>query len=229
MIAVSEHVRRELLAVGFPSARIRTILNGIDLQRASRTVRSKEQVFSDLGIQPDQRLLLMIGWDPIRKGVDLAGEAVGRLVEQGERLVLVILGGEPLRRYLSERKPGGAPPWMRCIEPTEDMGSLYGAAAAFLSPSRSEGFTYAACEAMAGGTPAVLADIPAVGWAQACPAAAFCAPGDGHALCAAIRSVLSWSPVERQRRAAEGRQFVRRGFDVRRWAEQVVEFYHERQ
>ncbi len=228
MIAVSEQVRGDLLAVGVPAGRVRTITNGIDLARARHVIRSKEQVFSELGIKSDEQLLLMMGWDPIRKGVDLALEAVGGLVAAGKRVVLGVLGTEALRAYLAHSAAAGRPGWLRHIPPTEDVASLYAAAAAFLSPSRSEGLTYAACEALAQGIPVVLSDIPSMAWARDCSGAVFAAAGDGRSLHDAIQTVLSWPPVERQRRAAESREFISRGFDLSFWAEQVVHFYHER-
>ncbi|MGO9114431.1 MAG: glycosyltransferase family 4 protein [Thermoguttaceae bacterium] len=225
MIAVSEHVRQQALAAGCPAARIRTILNGIDIARATAAARSKAQVASEMAILPDHHLLLMIGWDPPRKGVDLALAAVGGLVAQGLPLVLGIVGTERLSAYLSERKAAASCPWVRQIVPSDDIASLYKAATVFLSPSRSEGFTYAACEAMANGTPVVLADIPAVAWARSCPGAVFCRVGEADSLRDAIRSVLAWSGAEREDRARESSRYVRENFDVRQWAERVAAFY----
>jgi glycosyltransferase involved in cell wall biosynthesis len=225
MVAVSEHVRKQAVAAGYPAARVCSILNGIDMERATVAARSKAQVACELAIPPGHHLLLMVGWDPSRKGVDLALAAVGSLVVQGFPLVLGILGMEQLSDYLSERKVTAACPWVRKIDATDDVASLYQAATIFLSPSRSEGFTYAACEAMANGTPVVLADIPPVAWARACPAAVFCQVGEANALRNAIRSVLEWSNAERDDRTRRSNQYVREKFAVRQWAEQVAEFY----
>jgi glycosyltransferase involved in cell wall biosynthesis len=225
MIAVSEHVRQQAVDAGCPPARIRASLNGIDVAWATTAARSKEQVARELAIPPDHDLLLLIGWNPPRKGVDLALAAVESLVAQRLPVVLGILGTQWLSTYLSERKVGASCPWVRQIAPTNDIASLYQAATVFLSPSRSEGFTYAACEAMANGTPVVLADIPPVTWARACPGAVFCRVGEADSLRDAIQSVLQWSAAERRERARESNRYLRENFDVRKWAEQLAAFY----
>jgi glycosyltransferase involved in cell wall biosynthesis len=225
MIAVSEHVRQQAVDAGCPRQRVRAILNGIDMRKATTAARSKAQVAADLPIPPEHRLLLMIGWNPPRKGVDLALAAVAGLVAQGLPAVLGIVGTEWLARYLGEQKGNGGSPWVRQIAPTDDIASLYQAATVFLSPSRSEGFTYAAGEAMANGTPVVLADIPPVAWARSCPGAVFCRVSDADSLRDAIRSILAWSDAERAERARVSSRYVRENFDVRKWAEQVAAFY----
>ena len=225
MIAVSGHVREELIAAGFSAPRVRAILNGIDLDRATCAGRQKAEVLAGLGMGPDQRLLFMIGRDPLLKGVDFALAAVRELVEEGRRVVLGILGEEPLREYLDGQGIGESCPWVRVIAPTEDIASYYQAATVFLSASRTEGFSYAACEALANGIPLAAGDI--LGWASECPSARLCAAADGPALADAVRTILDWPEEECRRRCREGRDFIRRDFDVRHWAQQVADYYQE--
>jgi glycosyltransferase involved in cell wall biosynthesis len=226
MIAVSPFVAQELEQAGVPASRVRAILNGIDLPRATHVPCTRSGVFAKLGMQPDQQLLLMIGWDPQRKGADLAIEAV-RPLTGGNALVLGILGTERLGEFVEDQGGLATMPWLRIIPPTEDMASLFAAATMFLSPSRSEGFTYAACEAMAVGTPVVLADIAPVAWARGCPAAAFCAVNDAAALRGAIQHILSWPAEERQRRTRQSQEFARENFDAKQWAQQIVTAYQD--
>ena len=225
MIAVSEHVRRQAVAAGYPAEQIAAILNGIDFDWATTAARSKSEVASELAIPSNHHLLLMIGWNPPRKGVDLALAAGSSLIAEGHSIVLGILGTEWLNRYLGEQKIEASCPWVRQISPTDDIASLYQAATVFLSPSRSEGFTYAACEALANGTPVVLADIPPVAWARGCPGAAFCRVGDADSLRDAIRGVRIGPTPSARQRAKESSRYVRENFDVNHWAEQVAAFY----
>ena len=119
------------------------------------------------------------------------------------------------------------PPWLRVIPPQENVADLYRAAAIFLSCSRSEGLPYSVVEAMANGVPVVLSDIPAVAWAHQTPGAVFFPPGESGALADAIKTVLDWTPAEREQYAGANRDFVRREFDVQVWVEQVIGFYRE--
>jgi glycosyltransferase involved in cell wall biosynthesis len=226
-IAVLEDVRRELVAAGTPENRVRTIRNGIDMARATTAVRTPQQVRSELQIADQAQWLFMLGWEPIRKGVDLALDAVGRLTQEGQNIVLGVVGTDQLRQYLNERGADPACPWLRVIAPTEDIAALFQTAAMFLSPSRNEGLPYAVVEALANEIPVALSDIPSVAWAHDCQAASFFSDGDSHGLEQAIRERLNWSADERQKRTRQSREFVQREFDVKLWAQEIARFYEE--
>jgi glycosyltransferase involved in cell wall biosynthesis len=225
MVAVSEHLRRKTIDAGFDASNIQTIPNAIDLQRVSNSVRSREQVFSALDIPSAKRLLLLFGWSPHVKGVDIAIDAVAGLVRQGESVVLGIVGTDDLRRFVAKRMPEGLPSWLRLLPPTDQVADLLHAASVFLSASRNEGFSYSVCEAMAAGTPVVLSDIPAMAWAQAAPGAVSFAPGDPVSLSQSIRVILSRAPGESQALAGQCRQFVKEHHDVRIWAGKILGVY----
>jgi glycosyltransferase involved in cell wall biosynthesis len=226
MIAVSEAVRQELIAASFPSNRVGTITNGIAFERAIAAKRCKEQVFRELRIEAGSIFIMMIGWDPLRKGVDVALQAIRKIHSQGHPVVMGIVGTEQLRKYLAGAGASESElPWLRVLSPTEDIAALYQAATLFLTPSRSEGFTYAACEAFANGLPVVLADIPPVAWARDFPAALFCKVGDGDSLAACIAEALTWPADVRANRLAESKELVRQKYDIGVWARKVVDFY----
>jgi glycosyltransferase involved in cell wall biosynthesis len=224
MIAVSEHVRRQAIAAGCLPARIQTIRNGVDLAWATGAARTRDQIACELAIPAGNRLLLSMGYNPLLKGVDLALSAVGDLVAEGLPLVLGIVGRERLGAYLAEQKADAAA-WVRQIAPTDDIASFYQAAAVYLLPSRSEGFSYAVAEAMANKTPVVAADLPGVAWARSYPGAVFFRTGDATSLRDAVRSVLAWPAAEREDRLRESSRLVHENFDVRKWAEYVALFY----
>ena len=113
------------------------------------------------------------------------------------------------------------------LSPVDCVGDLYRAADLYLLVSRNEGFGYAACEALGSGIPVVFSDIPAVVWAQGVPAAVFFPSEDSAALANAIRTVLGWTPAERQDRTAASREWIRQRYDVRAWADRVFQIYRE--
>jgi glycosyltransferase involved in cell wall biosynthesis len=227
MVAVIEDIRGQLIAAGMPENHAVTIRNGIDMVRATTAVRTHRQVRGELQIADQTQLLFMLGWDPIRKGVDLALDAVGRLAQERQDIVLAVVGTDRLRQYLSERGLVQGCPWLRVIAPTEDIAALYQTAAMFLSPSRIEGLPYAVVEALANEIPAVLSDIAPVAWAHNCQAASFFTDGDSHGLEQAIRESLNWPADERQKRTRQSREFVQREFDVNVWAQEIVRLYAE--
>jgi glycosyltransferase involved in cell wall biosynthesis len=227
VVPVADSVGNELRVTGFPPSRIRMIGNAIDLERATTVHRSRADALLELGANPVSHVLLMFGWEPIRKGVDVAIDAVGELVREGIPVILSIGGTENLEHYVRGRMGNTSPPWLHLLRPTENVADLYRASAMFLSPSRSEGLPFSVCEAMANGIPVVLSDIPSVSFAHATPGAVYFPCGDSRALAKAIQKVLRWSPAERELYGRENEDLIRRDFDVRIWSERVTRVYRE--
>ncbi len=227
MVAVSEHVRQRMIDCGFDASAVRTIPNGVDIARASSAARSKAQMHADLGIPPEAALLLLFGWEPWIKGVDVAMDAAHQLVQNGRCIRLAVVGTSALHDFVLRRSSGRVPPWLQILEPTENVADLYGAASVFVSASRNEGFPYSVCEAMASGLPVVLSDIPGVSWARRGSGAVFFPSGDGAALAGRIDEVLNWSAQERRHNAEVTQDFVRRELQIGVWADRIVELYRE--
>ena len=227
MIAASEHLRQRVIKQGFPAERIQTIPNGIDLERASAATRSRAQVLSDLGICAGEHLILMFGWHPTVKGVDVAIDAVQTLVNRGHPVVLGVVGTERLREFVRTRMNGQRREWLKVLSPMADVANLYQAASVFVSASRSEGMPSAVSEAMANGIPVVLSDIPGVSWAHEIPYTVFFPSGASSALAEAIQKVLAWKPAQRERFTLPSRHHVRTKLQIGKWAEQVMSVYED--
>lgn len=227
IIAVSEHIRRRIIEAGFNAAAIQTVLNGIDLNRAVAATRSPAQVYEEFKIPSEKHLLLLFGWEPTVKGVDVAMDAVERLIGLGLPIVLGIVGTAALREFVSRRTNDGPPSWLHILPPTDNVANLYQAASVFLSASRNEGFPYSICEAMANGLPVVLSDLPGVLWAKEAPGAMFFPSGDSAALAAAIREVLGWNTEDREQRIVANKHLINTKFAVAVWVERVLRLYKE--
>ncbi len=227
VIPCSEPVMRDLRAAGVAERNNRLIINGIDLERATANRRAPAEVLASLALPPDEKVLLMFAWAPLRKGLDLAIDAVRTLVREGYRLALVPIGTDEMRKFISERTNGHPFPWLRPVGPVENEADFYQIASAFLCPSRSEGLAAAVLQAMANRLPVVHSDIPAAEWAREVPNVVLCAPNDSSSLAAAIRTVLAWSHDDRERRTAAGLALVRKEFNVETWAERCYQVYEE--
>ena len=93
--------------------------------------------------------LLMMGWDYMRKGVDLAIKACQPL-QKKYNITLQIVGGknESKIEELAHSILGENVNWIRYLPPTNNIGTYYWANNIFLSPSRQEAFGYANIEAV---------------------------------------------------------------------------------
>ncbi len=227
IIPVWESVFDGVIKAGTPRERVRTIPNGIDLARATTPSRSRAQVRAELGIAETDRLILMFGIQPVNKGADLAIDATAELTREDPSVVLGIVGREKLQGFVLGRIGEQRPSWLRVIGPIENVADLYLAANVFVSASRSEGFSFAAVEAMANGLPVILSDIPGVSWAHRSEGAVFFESGNSAALASSIRRVLDWSPSERETHSSDNRRLVSAEFNVDVWADRVVEHYME--
>ena len=227
IIAVSEHLRQKTIEKGFKAAAILTVENGIDLNHAVAATRSRAQVFEEFNIPPDKRLLLLFGWEPNVKGVDVAMDAVERLVGLGLQVVLGIVGTEALQEFVLRRTNGAPPSWLHILPPTDNVANLYKAASVFISASRNEGFPYSIGEAMVNGLPVVLSDIPGVSWARRTPGAIFFPSCDSAALAEAIYEALHWNAKEREQYAAANEHLIKTEHAVSAWTDRILGLYRE--
>lgn len=108
--------------------------------------------------------LLVFGYNPYIKGLDLAVKACEKLNETGHKVNLLVSAQVLTYEYVDKRYGENKPDWLELLEPVEDISSVYDKADIILSPSRSEGFPFALLEALYSGMPAVYSDIPGTSW-----------------------------------------------------------------
>lgn len=153
---------------------------------------------------PD-RYLLHVGNRFAHKNVDLLLRAFAELAERDRTLGLVLcgLGGPDERDRLAEL---GIAERVRVIRVSDaQLPALYRDAEAFVFPSLYEGFGLPVVEAMAAGTPVVMADTPTLREVGGDAALTF-EPIDVSGLAAQIERVLADETVRELLRAAGRRQ-----------------------
>lgn len=156
--------------------------------------------FFDPSIVPEsfpdaKRYVLFVGELESRKGIDTLLEAMGRMPEEIARETVVAIAGRLSGRPDLHGKPvPPTPPGVRLQMlghvSDERLLSLYKGAAAFVFPSRYEGFGLPVLEAMACGTPVVASDAASIPEAGG-DAALYFPAGDAGALASALARVLS--------------------------------------
>jgi glycosyltransferase involved in cell wall biosynthesis len=181
------------------------------------------------GLGAAEGYLLFVGRLRIRKGLEVAFEALARLRDEGRPAQLLIAGDGEHRLALVRRAAelGLGDEAVRFLGRTSagEVRSLLGRAAALVVPSIYEGMPLVVLEAMAAGVPVVasrVSGIPEVvvdgetGW--------LVPPEDPPALASALAHALS-DPVERARRGRTGRERCRERFAPERaariWLEAV--------
>lgn len=166
LIATSEQEQDEMLADGYPAARIHLRYNGLELD-VFRELPPPGAFRRRHGIAPDEPLALFLGRLIPRKGADLLLTAFFRACPDRGRLVIAGPEGEPGYREALAAQSRALGVESRVIF----AGPLYGEqkkealadADVFVLPSRYENFANAAAEAIACSTPVIVSDACGIG------------------------------------------------------------------
>jgi UDP-glucose:(heptosyl)LPS alpha-1,3-glucosyltransferase len=159
VIAVSQGVGRDIDRHYGTKAPILTIPNGVDLQRfhPRNRARWREEVRTELGVEPERFLLCFVGGDWGRKGLATAITALPHLADQ--RVSLIVVGNGNQTSYLRLAERHGVAERVRFVGQTATTERYLAAADAFLLPSSYEAFSVAVLEAAAAGLPLLVTRI----------------------------------------------------------------------
>ena len=160
VLTVSEHLRRQAIAMGVPPDRSRRVLNGTDtgvFRLADRAIARRE-----LGLNLDARIILYVGWLAPTKGLGELMDAFLPLARQDERLQAICIGDGPMRAEM-ERRAAEAGLSARLIfpgaRPSQEIGRWLAACDIFCLPSWAEGCPNVVVEALACGRPVVSTQV----------------------------------------------------------------------
>ncbi len=206
IIAVSEGLRRALLALGPVPGGVTVLRNGVDLDRFRplRCGAEREAVRQQLGL--DGPTLLSVGALIPRKRHELAIAALRELPEWR----LLILGEGPERARLeAAAAASGVGARVRLLggKPHAELARFYGAADAMVLASSREGWANVLLESIACGTPVIASDIPGNTEVVRRPEAGLImAQNTPAGLAAAVRSLFA-APPRRAATRAYAEQF----------------------
>ena len=215
-LAVSDALRREAIARGFPAERTLTHYLGVDLARFAGPSA------------PEPGLILHVGRLVEKKGTATLLEAMALLPEAR----LAIVGDGPLRaalerqatplgervRFLGALPPARVAAWMR-------RAWLFAAPSVTARDGDAEGLPTVIAEAAAAGLPAVGTAHAGIPEAIAHGVTGFVVPErDAGALAAALAAVIA-SPALRERMGAAALALARERFDLARQAARLEDLY----
>lgn len=165
LVAVSKPVAKDMVSEGLKMKQITLVQNGIDTE-AYRNTTSQQQIRTSLGLDKDTIVMCTLSSLTQEKGIDLALEALAKLGEQPQKLVLLVIGEGPEESGLKAMaKTLGIDDRVIFTGRRNDIPEVMSCTNLFLLPSYIEGLPMALLEAMASGCAVVataVGDVPDV-------------------------------------------------------------------
>ncbi len=200
LLAVSEDLRQDMIALGLEGAKIRVHHTGVDLDRF--ILRDKAATKASLGVSAP--LILCLGALIPRKRTALVLAALRHL--PNAQLVLIGDGPDATRLQRLAVQLGVAPRVQFLgARPQSDIALWLAAADVMALPSRSEGLANAWLEALACGTPIVITDAGGAHEVLRNDAVGRIAPPSASAIARAISDLLADPPNPKLCRAVAAR------------------------
>ncbi|MCK4487244.1 MAG: glycosyltransferase family 4 protein, partial [Desulfobacterales bacterium] len=147
---------------GTPEQRFHLLPPGIARDRLApnNAAEVRVELRSELGIGPDQDVVLMVGSDFRRKGVDRAIRAVSSLLPKlREKTILLIVGEGKTRPFRELAKRLGVVEQLRFVGGREDVPRFLVASDLLLHPAYRENTGTVLIEAMAAGLPVLATEV----------------------------------------------------------------------
>ena len=200
-----------------------TIMNGIDLAR----LISKSNALNPLAKLnlKKRNTVLMFGWHPYIKGVDVALAAFEILALRRSDIALLIVGQKDAQEEIMTKYPQGNPSWLHLIPPIENVVDYLTNAGIFLSASRREGFPYSVVESIACGCRVVASDIPALQWMKGTIHSWWFHNENSIELADRIIECVSLPEDEWLKELAMNSEHVRKQLSVEKWADNMMVAY----
>jgi glycosyltransferase involved in cell wall biosynthesis len=186
VLTVSNAVADELVEQGVRRDRIAVVRQAVDPGFAPAPEAAVDAVRHRM--QLDRPYVVMLGWQDPRKDVATAVAAHRAVVADTPHDLLLVGGRHPVFAPVATPTEPGIR--VAGYLADGDLVPLLSGAAALLYPSRYEGFGLPPLEALAGGTPAVVSDLPVLRESTA-DGARFVPIGDVKAWSAALREALN--------------------------------------
>ncbi|WP_417595110.1 glycosyltransferase [Parasphingorhabdus sp.] len=200
MLAVSEALKRDMVALGMDDDKIAVHYTGLDQDKFRPINRAKAK--RTLGV--DGPLLITTGALIKRKNQDMVIRALADVPDA----VLMLAGeGEEEQNYRALAKQLGVAERVRFLGsvPHDQLPQLTAAADIAILVSRSEGLANAWVEALACGTPVIISEAGGARELVNSPVAGRIVDQNVEAIVAAIKAILTEPPEQEMVRSAVGR------------------------
>jgi glycosyltransferase involved in cell wall biosynthesis len=224
-VCTSDAVKAEILEMGVPEARCRVLHNGVEVERYATDPGEVTRVRGELGIGPDDVMLVNVGRLDIQKAQDLLLAAWARSDRPpGSRLVLVgdttdgsqqARSGRFKEDLLAARAALPDPDSVLMLGWRDDVQALLSAADGYVHSARWEGWPLTVVEAMSASLPFIMTDCSGRpnGYVENGPGL-MVSTGDVDELADAISELVAMTPEGRAAMGAKAHQLATEHYDI---------------
>ena len=229
VVALSQMVARDYQHHhNVPAEQIRLVYNGVDTARFSpdRRAEYREAVRARLGVSAEEMLVLFVGHDFKRKGLETAVRAIGRLTGARHPVRMAVVGGKRLgsaRRDVARR---GLQEAVIFVGSVADSVPYYAAADVYVLPTFYDPCSLGVLEAAASGLPCLTTRPNGAGELLTDGVEGYVLPdpADDRQLAARLGVLLDDT---RRRPMGEAARRLALRHTIERNCDQMVDLYHE--
>jgi glycosyltransferase involved in cell wall biosynthesis len=230
-VAVGDGVYESMRATGFMPRKTVLIHNAVNISRFLKKCEVTLEARRELQISGDAIAFLLLGWDPVRKGVDIFLRAAEEMCRRNyKNCRFLVVGRAETRRFVSQLLCNSdlSHDVFQVIDPVEDITLLLKCVDVLVSASRSEGLSYSVLEAMAAEKLILSSDIASVRETYGKSNGVWLFPNeDWKALSDLMIRFVGSLPAERRSLAHANSQYVLENHSLDRWAQRIVQLYKE--
>lgn len=217
-IGCSESVENSII---YNSKKVFSVPNAIYFPRLDKYEKIDKSKF---GIRDDDIVILMFGFDYLRKGVDIAIKAIEALSKKYNIIlaISVSVGKEKIEKQI-ESDFGHIPNWIKLLPPRNDISSYYHMSNIFLSAAREEGFCYALVEAAYCKLSCISSNIS--GPPLDIPNLTIFENEDYKDLLNKIENIVNTNTIETKKKLDETSKYVLEKYNIDKWSKEIINIY----
>ena len=160
IISVSQGVKRELIETyGVHENDIHVIPNGVDVDafHPDLKLQYRNLVRSELGLSNDDFVMIFVGNEFERKGLEYIIEAIAIL--RNPKIKVIVAGGDDKTSFVERARNVGVDEKFVFLGNSSQLAKFYAASDAFIFPTFYEAFSLASLEAAASGLPLLVTKV----------------------------------------------------------------------
>lgn len=219
MIGCSKAMMDTIVAAGIPARKCAFVTNRINFSRLDTTV-------NDRPFDATKNNLLIFGTHFIRKGCDLTLKAIEPIAEKYNIILNIVSHNREQTKKEVVEVLGYEPAWINYPPTTNNISDYYRNSQIFLTPSRSEGLSYAVIEACYCGCPLIKSDVPSMHYGLD-NEDFVTIPLEVEALRKKIVEILSMDSDSRREMIESFRNQAIEKFSISVWGAEILEIYKD--